>query len=153
LGILPGIELRGWPSFDPLTFNLKTHAIDAASWPTTSSQQLFLAQTAALQYHYKEHVPKARLLTASSVLGSQRGPYSPTSVQDFLFDIIHFAMIPELRSFAVEGLKAQAAAHWNRLAASMDESASTHQEIGSKMREINVILEQFLTNERPFTLQ
>src|SRR5579859_491313 len=113
LGITQGCELRGWPSFDRDTFNLITHEMDAVNWPSTRTYQLALSQIAGLSHHYNPHVFKARLLSAGSILGCSRGPYSPSGIDDFLFEIVHSAMIPEMRSFVADGLKALASSKWN----------------------------------------
>jgi hypothetical protein len=121
--------------------------MDAVNWPSTRTYQLALSQIAGLSHHYNPHVFIARLLSAGSILGCSRGPYSPSGIDDFLFEIVHSAMIPEMRSFVADGLKALASSKWN---AEATDAFATPQEIRTGVSKINQCLDKYLTDPLAF---
>jgi hypothetical protein len=141
--------MRGWPSFNTDTFDLMNNRIDAANWPSTRTHQLILAQTTALKFHYGENISRARLLNAAHVLGRYRGPYVPTTVDDILFDIFHRAMIPEMRSFAMDGIRLMAVRYWNKRAG---DHGFTDDEIRTHASDVPRLIDEYLSKSHPFAL-
>lgn len=148
LGILPGWQLRGWPSFDPDTFDLKSHTFDAYGWPQTSTHQVSLSQTRSLQFHYSSHVAKSRLLNAAFVLSKRCGPYSTSSVSDTLYDVFKHAFVPEMAMFIARNLKTTAQKHWNNTGGWGIESPEYIRRSSSK---VPIVIDEYLESSEPFT--
>jgi hypothetical protein len=115
MGILEGINRRGWPSFGS-NFDVKHLQIAWSEWPRDKTLQVILGQIPSLRFHYGDNVARHRLVSAAALLGGHNRSYSIDDVDDFAVSIFADSMVPEFRSFVRPILQSTAAAVWNRRA-------------------------------------